>query len=159
MVSTNEPWIGIDLGTTNSCVGFWNNGVVEIIQNDEGMTTTPSVIAFKADNETIVGAPALNQAPRNPTNTIYDAKRLLGRHFDEQQVSEDCKLWPFKVVDGGKNRPQYVVSQDGNEKRFHPEEISAKILEKMKLFAERRTGKTVKNAVVTVPAYFNNTQK
>ena len=123
------------------------------------MTTTPSVVAFKPGGEIKVGATALNLRVRDPTNTIYDAKRLIGRRYYELSVFADRQIWPFKVINAEKNRPQYVLNVNGQEQRFHPEEISAKVLEKMKLFAETHIGKPVKNAVVTVPAYFNNSQK
>ena len=101
----NEPWIGIDLGTTNSCVGLWINGRVEILQNNEGLTTTPSCVAFKPNQEVSIGISAYNQAARFAANTIYDAKRLIGRSFSDPHVTEDRKFWPFKVVDGGRDRP------------------------------------------------------
>ena len=155
-----EPWIGIDLGTTYSCVGFWNRGRVEIIQNDQGMTTTPSVVAFDPSNEKVlVGAPALNQAIRNPSNTIQGAKRLMGRHFNDFNVKKDKALWSFQVVSDYKDRPQYRVMSNNEEKYLHIEEISAKVLQKMKNDVENYIGKPVKNAVVTVPAYFNNSQR
>ena len=132
---------------------------MEILQNDSGLATTPSVVQFKSGNEEVIGQAALNSKARFATNTIYDAKRLIGRRFSEPQVTADRQLWTFSVVDNGSDRPQICLQVDGQERRYHPEEISAKVLEKMKEFAEQRCGRPVKNAVVTVPAYFNNMQK
>ena len=103
--AAQAPWIGIDLGTTNSCVGVWINGRVEILQNDEGYTTTPSVVAFRPNNELKVGMIAYNQATKFAENTIYDAKRIIGRDFDNPQLTEDRKTWPFTVVRGSSGRP------------------------------------------------------
>ncbi|KAL9234235.1 hypothetical protein vseg_009126 [Gypsophila vaccaria] len=156
------PTIGIDLGTTYSCVAVSRNGQVEIFLNDQGNRTTPSWVAF-TDSERFVGEAAVNQAARNPLNTIYDAKRLIGRRFSDDSVQEDMKLWPFEVIDGtdsGKaDRPMFVVEYMGKTKNFLPEEISAMMLAKMKAVAEAVLGGTVKNAVVTVPAYFNDSQR
>ena len=130
-MSKKSPAIGIDLGTTYSCVGVWLNGKVEIIPNDMGERTTPSYVAF-TENERLVGDAAKNQVTRNPTNTVFDAKRLIGRKFNESLVQEDIKLWPFKVVkeDNG-DRPQICVNFMGQEKKFFAEEISAMVLQKM----------------------------
>ncbi|XP_074262994.1 heat shock cognate 70 kDa protein-like [Silene latifolia] len=156
------PVIGIDLGTTYSCVAVWRNGRVEIIPNDQGNRTTPSCVAF-TDSERLIGEAAVNQESRNPLNTIFDVKRLIGRRFSDTDIQEDVKLWPFKVIDGtnsGKeNKPMIVVNYMGEEKKFTPEEISAMILSKMKGVAEAYLGCTVKNAIVTVPAYFNDSQR
>lgn len=151
--------IGIDLGTTYSCVGVWINGKVEIVPNDMGERTTPSYVAF-TENERLVGDAAKNQITRNPTNTVFDAKRLIGRKFSDSTVQEDIKLWPFKVVkeDAG-DRPQIVVDFMGQSKKFYAEEISAMVLQKMKKIAEDYLGKEVKDAIVTVPAYFNDSQR
>ena len=151
--------IGIDLGTTYSCVGVWMNGKVEIIPNDMGERTTPSYVAC-TENERLVGDAAKNQITRNPTKTVFDAKRLIGRKFDDHLVQEDMKLWPFKVVkEIVGDRPQIVVNFQGQDKRFYAEEISAMVLQKMKKIAEDYLGKEVKDAIITVPAYFNDSQR
>jgi len=156
---SKAPAIGIDLGTTYSCVGVWLNGKVEIIPNDMGERTTPSYVAF-TENERLVGDAAKNQVTRNPTNTVFDAKRLIGRKFNESLVQEDIKLWPFKVVkEESGDRPQICVNYMGQEKKFFAEEISAMVLQKMKKIAEDYLGKEVKDAIVTVPAYFNDSQR
>tara|TARA_Y100000389_G_C17392714_1_gene480786 strand:+ start:355 stop:969 length:615 start_codon:yes stop_codon:yes gene_type:complete len=146
--------IGIDLGTTNSCVGVWQNNRYEIIPNDQGFRTTPSWVAF-TDDERLLGDAAKNQFSMNPTNTIYDAKRLIGRNFDDPQVQSDMKNWSFDVVDDGKNKPKIKV----NDKTFYPEEISAMVLTKMKNTAETFIGETCTDCVVTVPAYFGDSQR
>ena len=149
--------IGIDLGTTYSCVGIWQNDKVEIISNDQGNRTTPSYVAFN-DNERLIGDSAKNQASMNPTNTIYAAKRLIGRKFDDGVVQDDMKTWPFNIVnDDGK--PKFNVKYMNEEKTFFPEEISAMVLTKMKEIAEAYIGKDVTGAVITVPAYFNDSQR
>ena len=153
------PAIGIDLGTTYSCVGVWMNGKVEIIPNDMGERTTPSYVAF-TDTERLVGDAAKNQITRNPTNTVFDAKRLIGRKYEDREVQEDMKLWPFKVVkDDKSDRPQVVVQYQKQEKKFFAEEISAMVLQKLKQTACDYLGKEVKDAIVTVPAYFNDSQR
>ncbi|KAG2552926.1 hypothetical protein PVAP13_9KG491000 [Panicum virgatum] len=152
------PAIGIDLGTTYSCVGVWQHDRVEIIANDQGNRTTPSYVAF-TDSERLVGDAAKNQVAMNPINTVFDAKRLIGRRFSDASVQSDIKLWPFKVVPGSADKPMIGVKFRGEEKQFSAEEISSMILNKMKETAEAYLGSTVKNAVVTVPAYFNDSQR
>merc|ERR1712180_339774 len=149
--------VGIDLGTTYSCVGVFQHGKVEIIANDQGNRTTPSYVAF-TDTERLIGDPAKNQVAINPTNTIFDAKRLIGRKFDDSTVQSDLKHWPFKVVDEG-GRPKLEVEYKNETKRFTPEECSSMVLVKMKETAEAYLGHDVKDAVVTVPAYFNDSQR
>lgn len=158
MTDRSGPAIGIDLGTTYSCVGIWQNDKVEIITNDQGLRTTPSYVAF-TETERLIGEAAKNQTARNPTNTVFDAKRLIGRKFSEQVVQKDMKHWPFKVEPGPDDKPVIVVQYKGETKKFHPEEISSMVLIKMKETAESFLGKPVKNAVVTVPAYFNDSQR
>ena len=151
--------IGIDLGTTYSCVGIWQNERVEIIANDQGNRTTPSYVAF-TDSERLIGDAAKNQVAKNPTNTIFDAKRLIGRKFADPIAQKDIKLWPFKVESGGADdKPVIVVKFKNETKKFHPEEISSMVLVKMKETAEAFLGETIKNAVITVPAYFNDNQR
>ena len=152
--------VGIDLGTTYSCVGVWNpaNARVDIIANEFGERTTPSYVAY-TDTERLIGAAAKNQAAKNPENTVFDAKRLIGREFTDATVQRDMKHWPFKVLKGTDNKPIIEVEFKGENKQFTPQEISAAVLQKMKQTAEDYLGKPVKNAVVTVPAYFNNDQR
>jgi L1 cell adhesion molecule like protein len=151
------PAIGIDLGTTYSCVGVFQHGKVEIIANDQGNRTTPSYVAF-TDSERLIGDAAKNQTAMNPTNTVFDAKRLIGRKFNEDAVQQDMKHWPFTVKDVDK-KPKIQVEYKGETKQFYPEEISSMVLTKMKETAEAYLGKTVTNAVITVPAYFNDSQR
>lgn len=150
--------IGIDLGTTYSCVGVFQNGKAEIIANDQGNRTTPSYVAF-TDEERLIGDGAKNQASMNPKNTVHDAKRLLGRKYDEHKVQEDKKLWTFDVIDDGNNKPKIKVEYKGDTNEFYAEEISAMVLTKMKEIAETYIGEDVKDAVVTVPAYFGDAQR
>ena len=150
--------IGIDLGTTYSCVGVWMNDKVEIIANDQGNRTTPSYVAFN-DTERLIGDAAKNQVARNPSNTVFDAKRLIGRKFSDATVQKDLKHWPFKVEAGADGKPIISVKSKGDYKKFHPEEISSMVLTKMKETAESFLNKKVKDAVVTVPAYFNDSQR
>jgi heat shock protein 1/8 len=157
-MSKKSPAIGIDLGTTYSCVGVWKNDGVEIIANDQGNRTTPSYVGF-TDTERLIGDAAKNQVARNPENTVFDAKRLIGRKFNDPIVQNDMKLWPFKVVAGPNDKPMIEVQYMGEAKRFHPEEISAMVLVKMKETAEAFLGQKVTEAVITVPAYFNDSQR
>lgn len=152
-----EGAVGIDLGTTYSCVGVWQNDRVEIIANDQGNRTTPSYVAFSSE-ERLIGDAAKNQAAMNPKNTVFDAKRLIGRRFDDPEVKKDMTHWPFTVVDKD-GSPFIQVQYLGEEKVFSPQEISAMVLSKMKEISEAKLGKTVKKAVVTVPAYFNDSQR
>ncbi|XP_047963342.1 heat shock cognate 70 kDa protein-like isoform X2 [Salvia hispanica] len=152
--------IGIDLGTTYSCVAAWQHNRIEIIANDQGNRTTPSCVAF-TDNERLIGEAAKNQVASAPTNTVFDAKRLIGHEFNDPTVQSDMKQWPFKVIPHptDNNKPMIVVNYKGEEKQFSAEEISSMVLSKMKDIAEAYLGSSVKNAVVTVPAYFNDAQR
>ncbi|XP_043939131.1 heat shock 70 kDa protein-like [Protopterus annectens] len=156
-MSPKSVGIGIDLGTTYSCVGVFQHGKVEIIANDQGNRTTPSYVAF-TDTERLIGDAAKNQVALNPNNTIFDAKRLIGRKYNDPIIQSDMKHWPFKVVnDNGK--PKLQVEYKGETKTFYPEEISSMVLTKMKETAEAYLGHSVSNAVITVPAYFNDSQR
>eukprot|EP00455_Lapot_gusevi_P017708 TRINITY_DN1953_c0_g1_i16.p1 TRINITY_DN1953_c0_g1~~TRINITY_DN1953_c0_g1_i16.p1 ORF type:complete len:670 (-),score=296.94 TRINITY_DN1953_c0_g1_i16:143-2152(-) len=156
--SSSSNAIGIDLGTTYSCVGVWQNNTVEIIANDQGNRTTPSYVAF-TDTERLIGEAAKNQAAMNPANTVFDAKRMIGRKFSDPIVQADMKLWPFRVVQGAGDKCEIEVEYKGELKRFAPEEISSMVLTKMKQTAESYLGNDVKQAVITVPAYFNDSQR
>merc|ERR1712072_821525 len=149
--------VGIDLGTTYSCVGVFQHGKVEIIANDQGNRTTPSYVAF-TDTERLIGDAAKNQVAMNPSNTVFDAKRLIGRNYSDSAVQSDMKHWPFRVLNAG-GKPKLQVEYKTEEKNFTPEEISSMILTKMKETAESYLGHEVKDAVVTVPAYFNDSQR
>jgi len=149
--------VGIDLGTTYSCVGTFQHGKVEIIANDQGNRTTPSYVAF-TDTERLIGDAAKNQVAINPTNTIFDAKRLIGRKFQDSAVQSDMKHWPFEVVNSG-GLPKLKVEYKNEEKTFTPEEVSSMVLVKMKETAEAYLGTEVNEAVITVPAYFNDSQR
>jgi len=152
------PAVGIDLGTTYSCVGVWRNESVDIIANDMGERTTPSYVSF-SDTERLIGQAAKNQCSRNPKNTVFDAKRLIGRKFKDPIVKADMKLWPFDVKKGSGDRPIIEVQFKGETRQFFPEEISSMVLAKMKETAEAYIGESVKDAVITVPAYFNDSQR
>lgn len=153
----SEDCIGIDLGTTYSCVGVWQNGRVEIIANDQGSRTTPSYVSFDGEQR-FVGAAAKSMCSKNPTNTVFDAKRLIGRRFDEPSVQNDLKHFPFEVVEYG-GQPVIQVDYMGGKKVFRPEEISSMVLGYLKKTAENYLGHDVKSAVITVPAYFNDSQR
>ena len=151
--------IGIDLGTTNSCVAVMDGGQVKILENAEGARTTPSIVAYMEDGETLVGAPAKRQAVTNPKNTLYAVKRLIGRKFTDASVKSDKVHWPFTVKPGTGDKPMIEVTASGETKTFTPEEISAMVLQKMKGIAESYLGEKVTDAVITVPAYFNDSQR
>lgn len=157
--SKSNVIIGIDLGTTYSCVGVYKNGKVEIIANEQGNRTTPSYVAFNDENDRLVGDAAKNQASMNPKNTVFDAKRLIGRKFKDPVVQADLKHYPFQVVADSNDKPLIQVEKNGEQTSFHPEQISAMVLEKMKNIAESYLGHQVKEAIVTVPAYFNDAQR
>ncbi|KAK4309789.1 hypothetical protein Pmani_018594 [Petrolisthes manimaculis] len=150
--------IGIDLGTTYSCVGVFTDGHAQIIANEQGNRITPSYVAFTAGGERLIGDAAKSQFTTNPKNTIFDAKRLIGRDWKDKSVQNDIKHYPFKVINK-KNKPHFKVNTSQADNIFSPEEISAMILGKMKEIAEAYLGKNVTHAVVTVPAYFNDAQR
>lgn len=150
--------IGIDLGTTYSCVAVWKNGKVEVLANDQGNRTTPSYVAF-TEEDRLVGEAAKNQASANPRNTIFDAKRILGRKFTDPTVQKDMRYWPFKVTADAEDRPVIHAEYKHEAKTFRPEEISASILSKMKATAEASLGEPVTDAVITCPAYFTDAQR
>lgn len=152
------PVIGIDLGTTFSCVGVWQNDRVEIIASDTGARTVPSMVAF-TDSERLIGDAARSAASAFPRSTVFDAKRMIGRPFSDAQLQKDLTHFPYKVFDDGKGRPKISVETKDGDKVFYPEEISAMVLQKMKAIAEAYLGETVRDAVVTVPAYFNDAQR
>lgn len=162
MSNKKEVCIGIDLGTTYSCVGVWKNGKVEIIANDQGNRTTPSQVAF-TDNERLIGDSAKNQGSMNPQNTIFDSKRLIGRNYnepkDEQLINDFSQHWPFKVKKGSNGKPLFLANYKSEPVEYTPEQISSMVLEKMKEIAETYLGEKVTKAVVTVPAYFNDSQR
>jgi heat shock protein 1/8 len=157
-VKTKGPCIGVDLGTTYSCVAIMKNNTVEIIANDQGNRTTPSCVSFN-DSERLIGDAAKNQMSMNPKNTVFDAKRLIGRKFSDATVKSDMKHFPFNIVQGANDKPLINVEYMGEQKSFLSEEISAMVLTKMKKTAEDYLGEEVENAVVTVPAYFNDQQR
>lgn len=158
-MSSNKSYaVGIDLGTTYSAVAIYQNDRVEVIANEQGNRTTPSYVAF-TDSERLIGDAAKNQASQNPKNTVFDAKRLIGRKFDDKHVQADMAHWPFTVTNGADNKPRITVDFKGEQKSYLPEEISAMVLTKMKQTAEAFLGGDVKDAVITVPAYFNDSQR
>ena len=150
--------VGIDLGTTKSCVAVMRDGVVDIIPNDQGNRITPSYVAF-TDTERLLGDAAKSQIAMNPSNTVFDAKRMIGKKFSDPEVQADMKLWPFKVIQQEGDKPYIEVQFKGETCRFSPEQISSMVLTKMKMTAESFLGETVKQAVITVPAYFNDGQR
>ncbi|CAL5191619.1 unnamed protein product [Lathyrus oleraceus] len=152
--------VGIDLGTTYSCVAVWmeHHNRVEIIHNDQGNRTTPSFVAF-TDDQRLIGDAAKNQVATNTGNTVFDVKRLIGRKFSDPVVQKDIMWWPFKVISGMNDKPMITLMYNGEEKQFCAEEISSMVLTKMREVAEAYLGSVVKNAVVTVPAYFNDSQR
>ena len=145
-------------GTTYSCVGVWKNNTVEILANDQGNRTTPSYVAF-TEEQRLVGESAKNQAARNPKNTVFGVKRLIGRRFDDDAVQNDRKTWPFKVIADSQGKPVVEVEYRGETKQFSPQEISSMVLNKMRETAETYIGSKIRNAVITVPAYFNDSQR
>uniref|UniRef100_A0A6C0IIJ5 Chaperone n=1 Tax=viral metagenome TaxID=1070528 RepID=A0A6C0IIJ5_9ZZZZ len=159
MASTTKKYaIGIDLGTTNLCQGFWQNDRVEIIANEHGNRTTPSIVAF-TDSERLIGDGAKNQSSQNPKNTVFDAKRLIGRKFSDAAVQSDIRHWPFDVTADTNDKPLIGVNFKGERKTYFAEEISAMLLTKLKQNAEAYLGSDVTDAVITVPAYFNDSQR
>ena len=150
--------IGIDLGTTYSCVGVWQNNNVEIIANDQGNRTTPSYVAF-TETERLLGNAAKTQSTQNPTNTVFDAKRLIGRNYNDPEVQSDIKHYPYTVIPNKNGKPAIKVNYKNEEKIFQPEEISSMVLIKMKEIAENFIGTSITDAVITVPAYFNDSQR
>jgi heat shock protein 1/8 len=155
--STSKYALGIDLGTTNSCVGVWQNDRVEIIANEHGNRTTPSYVAF-TDEERLIGESAKNQSSMNPKNTVFDAKRLIGRKFSDSVVQQDMTHWPFSVKDDN-GKIKIEVDYKNEKKGYLPEEVSAMVLTKMRQVAEAYLGCEVRDAVITVPAYFNDSQR
>jgi L1 cell adhesion molecule like protein len=153
-----SPVIGIDLGTTFSCVGVWQNDRVEIIASDTGARTVPSMVAF-TDTERLIGDAAKSAAAGYPRSTVFDAKRMIGRAFSDAQLQKDMTHFPFRVFDDGKGKPKIEVDTKDGAKQFYPAEISAMVLQKMKSIAESYLGVGIKDAVVTVPAYFNDAQR
>ena len=149
--------LGIDLGTTYSCVGVYRNNKIEIIPNSISRTL-PSYVCFK-EKKTLIGFSAKEQRTKNYENTIYDIKRLIGRNFSDKIVQEDMKLWPFKIDAGDKDKPKIIIKLKDEIKEYYPEQISSYILKELKKISEAYLGKKVKNAVITVPAYFNNSQR
>lgn len=157
-MSTNRVCFSCDLGTSFSCAAIWENNRVEIIANEMGNRITPSMVGF-TDSERLIGDSARNQCAMNPKNTVYEAKRLIGRRFSDPTVQSDIKHFPFKVIDDGHDRPLIEVQFKGETKQFYPEEISAMVLTKMKEIVEAHTGKQAVDIVIGIPAYFGDSQK
>ncbi|KAF9446513.1 heat shock protein 70 [Macrolepiota fuliginosa MF-IS2] len=155
----NGPVIGIDLGTTNSCVAMMEGQTARVIENAEGARTTPSVVAFTKHGERLVGLPAKRQAVVNSHNTVFAFKRLIGRQFKDKEVQEDARHWPFKIVPTSDGRPSIEVDNGGKRQTYSSEELSSMVLTKMRDTAEQYANKKINNAVVTVPAYFNDAQR
>lgn len=157
------PCIGIDLGTTYSCVAVWRNNRVDVCPNEQGHRITPSYVAFLKDGTRLVGDAAKNQASQNPTGTVFDVKRLIGRNFNDATVQQDKKLFPYAIVDDKHGHPvvelEKSIASKHSKAKYTPEEISGMILRKMKEIAETYLGQEVKHAVVTVPAYFTDAQR
>jgi len=158
MTNNTKNAIGIDLGTTYSCIGVWQNGRVEIIANDQGQRTTPSYVSFSG-SERLIGDAAKNQVSINPENTVFDSKRLIGRKFSDSAIQSDIKHWPFKVIKGENDKPLIEVSYQNETKQFSAEEISSMVLTKMKDIGEQYLGDKIEDVVITVPAYFNDSQR
>uniref|UniRef100_A0A6C0J7K7 Heat shock protein 70 family protein n=1 Tax=viral metagenome TaxID=1070528 RepID=A0A6C0J7K7_9ZZZZ len=158
MTSKKGTGIGIDLGTTYSCVGCWQHNTVEIIANESGNRTTPSYVSIRG-TERLIGTAAKNLVSINPEHTIFDAKRLIGRKFTDEHIQQDIKTWPFKVISGPMDKPLIEIEFNNEIRTFSPEEISSMILRKMKEISESYLGEPVENAVITVPAYFNDSQR
>jgi heat shock protein 1/8 len=156
--TATRPVIGIDLGTTYSCVGIWQNDRVEIIASETGNRTVPSMVTF-TESERLIGDAAKSAAAAYPRSTVFDAKRMIGRPINDPQLQKDMTHFPYRVEDDGKGRAQIVVETKDGVKQFSPEQISAMVLQKMKGIAESYLGTDVKDAVVTVPAYFNDAQR
>jgi len=157
-MASSKYVIGIDLATCMSMVAVWKDGKVDIIASESGNRTVPSYVSF-TEEERIIGEAAKSMSSTNPRNTVFDAKRLIGRTFDDPIVQRDVANWPFKVVNDGNNRPQIIVDFKGETKQYYAEEISAMVLQKLKQMAESYLGVEIKDAVVTVPAYFNDNQR
>ena len=158
MDNSTSTAIGIDLGTTNSCVAVWKNGQIQIAPSEMGTRTTPSVVSF-TDSERIIGVAAKKRMRSNYQNTVYDTKRLIGHAFKDNEIQNDMKMWPFKVTESVEGKPVINVTYKKEKKTFSPEQVSAMILEQMKKQAEAFIDAKVTNAVITVPAYFNDSQR
>ena len=158
MVAASKYVIGIDLATCMSMVAVWKDGKVDIIASESGNRTVPSYVSF-TEEERIIGDAAKSMSSTNPRNTVFDAKRLIGRTFDDPIVQRDVANWPFNVVNDGNGRPKICVDFKGDAKQYYPEEISAMVLQKLKAMAESYLGVDVTDAVITVPAYFNDNQR